>query len=172
MTVPDRGLQTEGSVRSGLAFLGIVLPLIGGSAAVASEDRLTPSFDGGTYVTDCGSGEDAVLCKAEQQRWAIVFDTALSGDLNAQKLVAQCLATGCGDLVTVDAHHACGWALLRSWATSKGTNNQLIKKINYGFYQTLCEDERDIDYKTSAIVARQLNDRIYKAYRPSSGARY
>ena len=159
-------------MKIGLLMTGLVLSVLCSAAAVAGEARLTPSFDAEAYATDCTVTADKALCEAEQARWSIVFNTALSGDLNAQKLVAQCLATGCRDLVTVEPHHACGWALLRSWATSRGTNNQLVKKVNYDFYRELCEEQRNIPYKTSAIIARQLNVRIYERFRPSGGLRY
>jgi len=162
----------EGALKIGLIMAGLALSLLGGTAAMAEEARLKPFLDAQAYVTDCSTTSDEALCHAEQARWSIVFNTALAGDLNAQKLVAQCLATGCRDLVIVEPHHACGWALVRSWATAKGTNNQLVKKVNYDFYRDLCERQRNIPYKTSAIVARQLNAHIYESYRPSSGVRY
>jgi hypothetical protein len=153
-----------------LAFL--FSPLCAGVSAAAGEGDLKPSLDAESYVTECRVSADQDACRAERTRWSIVFDAALTGDLNAQKLVAQCLATGCGDLVKVVPHHACGWALLRSWATSKGTRNPLIKKINLQFYRDLCEVEQNIPYNTSAIVARHLNSHIYEAYRPSSSVIY
>ena len=153
-----------------LAFL--LSSLCAELAAAAGEGDLKPFLDAKAYVTDCQADADQDACRAERMRWSIVFDGAMTGDLNAQKLVAQCLATGCGDLVKVEPHHACGWALLRSWATSKGTRNPLIKKINLQFYRDLCEVERNIPYNTSAIVARQLNSHIYKAFRPSSSVIY
>lgn len=153
-----------------LAFL--LSPFSADIAAAAGEGDLKPFLDAESYVTDCNATADRDICQSERARWSIVFGAALTGDLNAQKLVAQCLATGCGDLVRVEPHHACGWALLRSWATSKGTRNPLIKKINLQFYRDLCEVERNIPYNTSAIVARHLNSHIYEAYRPSSSAIY
>ena len=159
-------------MRYALVLALLFSPVCTGLAAAAGEAGLKPFLDAESYVTECQANADREICRAERARWSIVFDAALTGDLNAQKLVAQCLATGCGDIVKVAPHHACGWALLRSWATSKGTRNQLIKKINLQFYRDLCEVERNIPYNTSAIVARHLNSRIYEAYRPSSSAIY
>jgi hypothetical protein len=166
----------EGALKFGLLITGLALSLFAASAATAAEPLLTPlltpKLEAEAYVTDCTAMVDEAVCRAEQARWSIVFNTALAGDLNAQKLVAQCLATGCRDLVTVEPNHACGWALVRSWATSKGTNNQLVKKVNYDFYRDLCERQRNIPYKTSAIVARQLKSQIYDEYRRSGRAQY
>jgi len=159
-------------MRYALVLALLFSPVCAGLAAAAGEGDLKPFLDAQSYVTDCGTSTDQDVCRAERARWSIVFDAAITGDLNAKKLVAQCLATGCGDLVRVVPHHACGWALLRSWATSKGTRNPLIKKINLQFYRDLCEVERNIPYNTSAIVARHLNSRIYEAYRPSSSVIY
>ena len=159
-------------MRYALALAFLLSSFCADMASAAGEGDLKPYLDAESYLIECSTAADQDVCRAERARWSIVFDAALTGDLNAQKLVAQCLATGCGDLVKVEPHHACGWALLRSWATSKGTRNPLIKKINLQFYRDLCEVERNIPYNTSAIVARQLNSHIYKAFRPSSSVIY
>ncbi len=67
--------------------------------------------DAAVYVakTSCGQSENAQSCTDLRARWTDIYGDAIAGKMESQRIVARCLATGCGGAVEPDAMRSCAW---------------------------------------------------------------